>query len=392
MKTIKILSLMLMISSSAYAQEKVEAKTARANSKDAKALQSVGAVKDVKKSSAKPANTTTSMGGQEGNGGAGVSRLGRYMTFYSAGLYTKTNRETIPEIEKLIEFISSMTYLTGQTRGDLIAALTPNDSREYLQVTNFDKKTKDRLLAEFHRVTGVEGSDLELFAVTDTNSKKTFLLPSFYELSEQDKMAILFHEAFWILHPKYTYAQVVAAEVSFQAALDRPTQLERQMELVSIAGSPADSLKLALNHDLSTGALGNLVKNGVISADDLFGPDYYACGGSENCWSSSLDYLYTLSKELPYSLLIKKLIRSVSSKKIEVLVGRHEECRISDKNGSSRSSSGMRITSFNTIMKCTIDTKSVTVSSDSKGALKLNCAERVPVRGCEYEYTGSISF
>ena len=53
-------------------------------------------------------------GDLEGNGGAGLATQGRYMTFYSAGLYTeplpKINTE-VPSLEKLV--FSSKTFPIG---------------------------------------------------------------------------------------------------------------------------------------------------------------------------------------------------------------------------------------------------------------------------------------
>jgi len=256
------------------------------------------------------------------------------------------------------------------------------------------------VLAEFQCVTGVQISELELFAVTDTNSRKTFLLPSFYELDPdqsqrskekplpQNQMAILFHEAYWLVNPKASYDQVVAAEMSFQAIVDQPNNLMRQMDFLNRVGTRADGLKFALDHDLKTGALGDLLNpnDGMISLDALFG--FAQCIGVGTCSDEALPHIYHLAQQRPNSLLLKRLILSLSTKKIQVLGGAHEEC----KSPTMHSSSGTRLDSVPQWAQCSLDTKNMSIQSDSEGSFNLICKLREPKPYCKTTIDITMAF
>lgn len=255
--------------------------------------------------------------GREGNGGAGVQRSGTYMTFYSAGLYTEPapkNQEDLPGLNELVNFLEQFPYLSDQTKFRFINALLPSKTHEYYKAKEdrFDTTTLKRLLAEFNRVTGQPLDQLELFAITDTNLGKTFLLPSFYRLSPQEQMAILFHETFWILNPKADYSTVVAAEMAFQAVLTQPSNMNRVLDLLNYFGDRKNLLIASIKSDLSSGALTGLVNNQMIPLQSLLGNEFFSCvKRANNRGSTCFDILrlniYRLSQKYPQSLLIKYL-------------------------------------------------------------------------------------
>lgn len=222
-------------------------------------------------------------GGVVGNGGGGIAQDGRYMTFYTAGLYTEPQERTdqnIPNLSALVSTIDNMQYLSDFTKAELEAAILPSPSHTYFAVDakKFDATTQARLIAEFARVTHVDDQKLALFAVTDTNAKQTFLLPSFFQLSANDQMTILFHESYWLMHPNATYGEVVGAEMAFEAVLSQPSDAARIMDFLNDVGSPSDQFLYALQSDKATSALKGLVNTkNEVSVGALFGNDYLEC-------------------------------------------------------------------------------------------------------------------
>ena len=308
--------------------------TQEAEKKSLKDLTRTIETKDFNKDMATPA-----LGGHDGNGGGGIKRNGQYMTFYSAGLYVERalSGNGLPEIDQLVDTISKMTFFGGTTQAKIIGAIVPNTKREYLKVQNFDNTIKARLLNEFSRVTGVNSKELELYAVTDTNTGQTFLLPNFFQLSSVDKMTILFHEAYWVMNPKSSYSQVVDAEMSFQAVLESPDNFDRSILFIEKVGSQSDRLRLLLAHDLAVKALNPLIKrNGEISMADLLGPEFVDCGGYRSCFPAALPYLQSLQQKLPNSFLIKQLIRSISLNEVSIVGDYKEEATYTNRIGRIR--------------------------------------------------------
>ena len=220
-------------------------------------------------------------GGRDaGNGGAGIHRDGRYMTFYTAGLYVEPDEKTSADLSSLgalFKYVDGLKYLTDLAKIKLTSVIMPSADHRYFSVKEdkLDEKTKTRLLTEFTNVTGAQTDGLALFALTDTNAKQTFLLPSFFELSPHDQMTILFHESYWLLNPNSTYSEVVAAELAFQAALELPDDPMHVLHFLHYVGSINEELKYAVQTDIATGALSELLnKKGEISLLDLFGQKY----------------------------------------------------------------------------------------------------------------------
>lgn len=259
-------------------------------------------------------------GNSTGNGGGGVKKNGRYMTFYSAGIYTNPSPEVereIPNLRKLTDFVHGMNGLTARSKSDLISALIPTANREYYRVQKdkFDKTTRDRIIKEFSNVTGAPSDQIEIFALTDTNKRRTFLLPSFYDLNPTEQMAILFHEAYWILNPQANYEKVVSAEVSFQAMLEHPGSNDYILDFLRYFGSREDQFTLAYNNDLSNKSLVPVFgKAGKISLSAFLGNEYVSCleAGSSSCYTFLSSHAYRLSSSNPSSMVLKLLLDRVS--------------------------------------------------------------------------------
>ena len=286
-----------------------------------------------------------SEGGQDGNGGGGVIVGGRYMTFYSAGFYTEpkpiAEEMKIPGLNKVLSFLQEFPHLTKASKAELMTALVPSSSRQYFKVQKdkFTNTVRKRLLAEYARVTEQPVESLVIFAVTDSYSKTTYLLPEFYSLKEQDQEAILVHEAYWIVHPKSLYNTVIDAEKSFQAVLDEPEDSARVYDMVKHFGTDSDVFSFVVRDDQRSGALDGLLQEDpvpgivgapplrsecrgyeadravpVINVKDLLGEDYLKCGGQLNgCSQYLIPQLYSLKQRFPKSLFIRFLFDKASA-------------------------------------------------------------------------------
>lgn len=157
-----------------------------------------------------------------GNGGGGIHKNGIYKTFYSSGVLINPNEETdIPGMTLLTNTIVSVT-----SNEKIFPSYIPSSARKYYNIIESDvnKENIDRLLAEYKRAVKQPQENLAIFAITEIETKTTFLLPSFYQLTEIEQAAILFHEAYWIMKPSASYEEVIAAEVAFQNFLEKDVQ------------------------------------------------------------------------------------------------------------------------------------------------------------------------
>ena len=219
-----------------------------------------------------------------GNGGGGVQKNGRYMTFYSAGLYTEPtpaqNALEVPSLKDLISTIDGFQFVSNSTKDDLENVLLPSDEHKYYRVdaNHFGPILQKRLLEEFRRVTHVPEQELTLYALTDTNQGITYLLPNFFKLSQLDQMTILFHESYWLIHPNTTYSDVVSAEMAFEAVLDHPQDQLRIFDFMKYFSTSQDRFLYAMKTDINSGALSPLVQNGnEIRLVDLIGENAIQC-------------------------------------------------------------------------------------------------------------------
>lgn len=248
--------------------------------------------------------------GSEGvGGGAGVKKNGVYKTFYSAGLYVEPKYITEDEIEglnDLIQKVSDMKFLGSKTKAKILEALIPDDGRKFFIVTpeGLTPEIKEKLLAEFSKVTHQEASQIDLFALTDKNQKVTYLLPEFFQLSTlEEKQAALMHEALWIVNPDFSYDDIVQTEMAFQAYLINPNNYAAINDFVTrVTDDGIDLITAALFQDKQNNALkGFLDANGKVNFEKLFGEDYFSCLSENNVALVTLSYTF-FDKPAKYAL------------------------------------------------------------------------------------------
>lgn len=157
-------------------------------------------------------------GTERGNGGGGLHINGLYQTFYSAGIYINPMPET--EIPGAYLFSKTIESLSGENKNKslLLKNALPFGDRKFYRI--MENSVDDHLMAKLIKIyaglVNQPSNAITLFAITDTEKKATYLLPSYFQLKESEQAAILFHESLWILNPKLEYSTIINAEMAFQ--------------------------------------------------------------------------------------------------------------------------------------------------------------------------------
>ncbi len=256
-------------------------------------------------------------GNDKGNGGGGVFQDGRYMTFGSAGVgvYVDRNELTtdqVPQLKYVMDLMMTSPYINVNTGSRYVQALATSSSRKYYNVQNskFTSETRARLLGEFSRLTNLDASKLALFAITDTVTKTTYILPEFYKLRPTEQAAIIFHEGYWIVNPDSTYQQVVDAEISFQRYLENMSSNVSLMAWLEKIMDPNQLLSTAFVIDNQNGVFNAVSKKGKIRVGVILGEQGLNCiknSGAYDCHDLMLNSVYQVSKNYPNSITIKMI-------------------------------------------------------------------------------------
>jgi hypothetical protein len=263
------------------------------------------------------------------HGGGGVLQNGKYMSFYTAGLYTEPTpvvMTQVPSLDGLINFLNKFEYLSDETKLKWINLILPSGSHQYYRAQD-DKLSpviQDRLLEEYARLTKQAKASIRLFAITDTNSRITFLLPDFYKLNSLDQMGILMHEALWLVYPRSDYSFIVNSEMTIEAAIDQPTNTNRVSEALKYLGNSVDQLILAVRADEKSGALKNMTsRGGSISLKKIFGASWVKCmdnGSDGDCFRYANQVVYQNIVSHPNSLLLRAIYSSMTTPSSAVTV------------------------------------------------------------------------
>ena len=277
---------------------------------------------------------------EKGNGCGGVIRNGRYMTFYSAQIYVEKrnlNLKQLPQLENLMSFFTkNRRFFTDGISSLFLNALNPTSTRRYYNVKKdqFTDEVYQRIISEYRKNTQVsERDELTLFAVTDTNSRTTYLLPSFYKLNPIEQQTVLFHEAYWIVYPHFDYKSVINAEIAMQYYLENPEDNSALLELVKQTGSRIVEINAAIMLDLQSNSLdGLLVKTGTIRGIELktlFGESYFSCllEGEDvffrRCEGSLFSNIYRLRERYPHSLFLAEFLSQLEDEKVKIYYKRN---------------------------------------------------------------------
>jgi hypothetical protein len=136
-------------------------------------------------------------------------------------------------------------------------------------------------------------------------------------------MAILFHEAYWIVHPESTYNQVVSAEMAFQAVLSQPNNYAAAYDFVTRVGaSHLKGVYALAKWDLAQGNLNGFVnKRGEFPLSQLYGEEFINCSiplaslnngnATRSCDVYFRKNINSLRVRYPKSMILKKIAESL---------------------------------------------------------------------------------
>jgi len=169
------------------------------------------------------------------NGAAGIKRKGLVLTFNEANIKLKLEAlDEVLGIKKLDEVFDSIDLPTNYV-ATIKQAYKPSFNRKYYKIDSneLSEEEKSALIKEYEAIIEKPYSQKDLFAffaLTDTQTNETYLLPNFYSLKSQNaQAAILWHEALWVLSRNkkspiieqmrleklFNYKTVVQAEYDF---------------------------------------------------------------------------------------------------------------------------------------------------------------------------------
>lgn len=253
-------------------------------------------------------------GDKGGNGGGGVIFDGRYMTFGSAGVKIGAAElflEEIPQLRETLDFIAN-SKLSPSSKEDHFKALSRSFKRKYfkLDTSDLSEGVYQKIIEEYAHLTNLDPSVLDLYALTNIATKETFLLPRFFTLRPSEQMAILYHEAFWIMKQNATYKEVVQAEIAFQKYVEDRGSVEKMFNWLDHVGNYVDKMYTAIELDKSSKALAGLVdQRGYVRLSDLLGTDYVECAtiNFNGCNQYILPHLITLTKKYPSSYVLRQI-------------------------------------------------------------------------------------
>lgn len=266
--------------------------------------------------------------GQSGNGGGGIIRNGDVMTFGSAKiLVDRIDIKTVPEIQLTSLAVLNHPLLSGTLKSDLLKAINPSASRQYRRVSEgeFTNSLLEKIKEEYKKIAKTETEVITLFAITDTSSKVTTLLPDFFRLTSIEKQAILFHEALWIVRPNENYQNIVEAEIAFQAYLEDQKDMSL-IDTIYTLGQGKEVLfsqlrelaPIALAYDLARGNLQQLKNDANPSFAKLFPNLKMFCFKGERfsaeystCFSNSYNEVFRLSQLNQHAAFPKVLLHAM---------------------------------------------------------------------------------
>jgi hypothetical protein len=259
-------------------------------------------------------------GHDSGNGAGGVADGSRYVTFYSSGIFvdsTELSIDQVPQLSATSSLFLSNPSISAKYGSQYFRALVPSQNRKYFKVTpdKFTPELRAKLLAEYGRVSGLDVSKIVLFAITDIKNKTTYLLPEFYSLkTATEQMAILYHEAFWLVNPQAKYEKVVASEMLFQKYLENQKSGLSLMDWLETILTPTAYIRAAYGYDAQTGALNAISTSNGIPLLELFGSQAFKVDLESRDGSDIvLQNLFALQTKVPNSILVHSLIRKLSA-------------------------------------------------------------------------------
>ena len=161
-----------------------------------------------------------------GNGGGGITDKNGTSTLYEKFKILHWNEIDTAEFVSLNRLLAVIVNLrvSNIRKGEIINALV---MKKYFAITP-DKLSKDlidRVTDIYAQLWNTPRKQITLFALTTVESDETLLLPAFFNLSANEQIAVLLHEALWTVAPKLSYAHMIEIESAFYNFLEQKTYI-----------------------------------------------------------------------------------------------------------------------------------------------------------------------
>lgn len=290
------------------------------------------------------------------NGGGGWTSDGQYMTFYSAKIPAQKkplNSSEIPGLNYLVKKIFTLK-ITESLRTDILKSIFPVSNRNYYKTnaSEFDEDLQKDLKKKYAAIMGMSQENIAIFATTNPASNETILLPDFYQLSESEQAAILFHESLWILSPRLNYAHIISAEQAAQAYFENDRIAENIQTFYYILSLLMDDPTIPLIASLHFDKEHNLFPSkvdGTVPLESLFGREFIQClatsnnrayelptisGGQRICSQQLFAAVVKSSMKYPSSIFFKSLLDYLKSEG-SITFNPEITFRLSDISGNS---------------------------------------------------------
>lgn len=275
--------------------------------------------------------TVHSFAGTElGDGGGGVFKDGRYMTYHSARIPIKSVPATIAQIPGMNMLLQRMMSapILDVAKTQILSAIIPSGTREYHTVPAeaLSPELRKSITEQYAKIFRCDPSEVVLFAVTDPQSKTTALFPEFFKLNETEQAAILFHETMWVLGNSFNYQQVLDLEGAAQAYFENPLNADAFYNFFYKFSSILDMglknfLVATLQFDRRNSTTSLIRADGKINLQDLFGERWLNCAlfGGSKCQDILLPELLQKYQQDPQSLFRRALVELISRPKSQII-------------------------------------------------------------------------
>lgn len=231
-------------------------------------------------------------GTKDGGGGGGVVQNGQYLTLGEAkAVIPFVAMADLPQAESLLETKIKLMPLPNDVVREFTLAVLPLGKRKYydLRDGSVDPRFRAELVNEYRKLVKDKDLRAQITIYAFTKDQTTYLLPEFFNLSNDQQEVILFHEALWALGKKSNYEKIVRAEILFERLVKSNTVNQFHGELYATLASILDRPFLPL---ISAG-IADAEKKGqastVISVEKLFKGFTYRYFGYDPKYSRYLE-------------------------------------------------------------------------------------------------------
>jgi hypothetical protein len=233
----------------------------------------------------------------------------------------------IPGMEFLLQQVAALRVTPG-LKSKLSGFVTPTAGRTYFaaEKSRVPAEEYQHLRQRYADLMKIPVDQVVLLAVTNAQTRETFLLPEFFQLKTiAEQAALLLHESLWLETPQKNYEDVVTTEQAAQAFFENPAEPKNYygfyLKLAVFFDEPASLLQASLEFD-KRGSYpwmppeANPSRAGVL-LNQFLGEKYLRCYfkeapkkflAPESCNDELLMDLAISSAQYPDSLFLKSFI------------------------------------------------------------------------------------